>query len=1454
MRHLRRKQQRKARNASKTQTKSNLKLESLEHRLLLSAATDYLRITEIMYNPPGQSDDLQFIELQNISDTETLQLQGVKFTRGISYTFPNHSLGPKGFVLVVKNPTAFEVEYGAGLPVINPVTGFGNVLDDDGERLEIKDAGGVDILDFRYNYDENLEVYDEWYPITDGDGFTLTIVDATADTDEWDNRKGWRPSSKEGGTPGAVDFVERKVVINEILTHTDGVLGDWIELFNETSNPVSIGGWYLSDNPNNLTKYQIPAGTEIPENGYVVFNSIEHFGNTGDPDKDFGLSEFGETVHLTEVNDQGEIEGFFEEKIFGASEREVSFGRFEKSVGTFGFVAMKENTPNMSNSDPKVDPVVISEIMYNPASDNSYHEYMKLTNITGLPALLEREVTFLDQDGKKLKTESVPWKFTDGIDYTFPAGTTIPAYGSVIVASNKSAFTSYYGSLPSGVLLLGPFTSGKLSNQGEGVEISIPNDETPPGMAEVQYIVKDRVRYDDNAPWPTEPDGGGQALVRIDDNKYANDPINWKAGNPLNWAPIISTFTDSPDPVIFGEEDLTLTADVSDSGDVITRVEFYHDSDGDSSLDPVKDTLLKADTNGADGWSWTGSTASFDIGNNRYFVRARDDDGVWSRVSATIGRVNSPPTIGSLDDDPDPVSQSSTLTLTASNVADTDGTIAFVEFYRDSNTNEQFDEGVDAILGTDNDGGDGWSWSNTPSIFSFPLGLNRYFARARDGDGAWSNVVETTGSIEPPNTPPTIGSLIDSPDPVLLGATLTLTANNVNDTDGNVVAVAFFRDANGNAILDPTLDQLLDFDINGADGWSITKSTAAYPSGINTYFAQARDDKNDWSNVVSTTGEVESPNVSPVVASLSDNPDPIIEGHTLTLTAAGVNDEDGTIASVEFYHDSNGNGALDIGIDDGFDDLLGVGTKVGDDWVWSGSTAGYEVGEHRFFARAQDNKDEWSNTVDTTTQVDSSNVAPTVGSLSDNPDPVVAGNDMTLTANGAADTDGTITTVEFYRDGGNGVFEPGTDELLGTDTNGADGWNWTVTTTELLLGESTYFTRVQDDLGVWSDSVSTTNTVEPFSIMAGQADSMTVAYIDASGSEVAVKFKNVEAKLYFEGVGLTTQVNGSTTIIVGATELDLVEMTQTSAGASLTLTVKNGQADLGGITGGSLDKLTGKYIDLEGDINLTGYLGAVTLNDIEGDVTVTTQQASPKGFSLKADRVKSGAIFDLNDTVKKFQVIRFTEGSLLANHVNKVTTKEGVFGADVIARNGDILNVSAVDDITGQLNASNMIKKVVTKAGNFTGVARAGNTIGTIQAMNLNGAIISAGETVKKVNIKNNISLSYILGGYDIGSDGLFGTGDILGSGSVLAVTAKGTFDQSYVAAGVLPSTPDTDFLLGVGVPEDFGEIGKVSFGIVDPISSDDFGIFAATNIKSVKVKDGPSETESQFIVEDMNG
>ena len=73
-------------------------------------------------------------------------------------------------------------------------------------------------------------------------------------------------------TPGESNFLPLNTIwINEILTHTDPPLEDAIELYNPTTNAISIGGWYLSDSPEDWKKYRIADGTKIQPLGYYVF-------------------------------------------------------------------------------------------------------------------------------------------------------------------------------------------------------------------------------------------------------------------------------------------------------------------------------------------------------------------------------------------------------------------------------------------------------------------------------------------------------------------------------------------------------------------------------------------------------------------------------------------------------------------------------------------------------------------------------------------------------------------------------------------------------------------------------------------------------------------------------------------------------------------------------------------------------------------------------------------------------------------------------------------------------------------------------------------------------------------------------------------------------------------------------------------------------------------------------
>ncbi|NIP92776.1 MAG: lamin tail domain-containing protein, partial [Akkermansiaceae bacterium] len=77
---------------------------------------DYLRITEVMYNPPD-GKDAEFIELRNISDSTTLNLTGVRLTEGVTFTFPPFSLGPGEHIVVINNLGMFRVVHGDGIKV-----------------------------------------------------------------------------------------------------------------------------------------------------------------------------------------------------------------------------------------------------------------------------------------------------------------------------------------------------------------------------------------------------------------------------------------------------------------------------------------------------------------------------------------------------------------------------------------------------------------------------------------------------------------------------------------------------------------------------------------------------------------------------------------------------------------------------------------------------------------------------------------------------------------------------------------------------------------------------------------------------------------------------------------------------------------------------------------------------------------------------------------------------------------------------------------------------------------------------------------------------------------------------------------------------------------------------------------------------------------------------------------
>ncbi|MCX5685291.1 MAG: lamin tail domain-containing protein, partial [Planctomycetota bacterium] len=324
--------------------------------------------------------------------------------------------------------------------------------------------------------------------------------------------------------------------------------GDWIELKNPTGAGINIGGWYLSDNAITLMKYRIADNTWIQANGYAVFYEGTNFANVSDPGclQAFALSELGEAVYLTSSPAAGVLGGYREDETFDASDKGYGNGdvqgvalvRYIKSTGGKDFVFATARTPGAANTAPLVGPMVINEIMYNPAnSASSRDEYIELYNITNQAVLLYDPLN-----------PANTWKFTDGIDFAFPTGATLAAHAyALVVGIDPALFRSRHPDVPLSTTIYGPYT-GVLSDAGETVELSRPGEPEPAPSTVVPYYRVDRVTYGISGPWSTRADGRGSSLERLLATNYGNDSANWAASTNFGTPGRANVFLDTTAP------------------------------------------------------------------------------------------------------------------------------------------------------------------------------------------------------------------------------------------------------------------------------------------------------------------------------------------------------------------------------------------------------------------------------------------------------------------------------------------------------------------------------------------------------------------------------------------------------------------------------------------------------------------------------------------------------------------------------------------------------------------------------------------------------------------------------------------------------------------------------------------------------------------------------------------
>lgn len=165
-----------------------------------SLAQLHLVISELMYHPTG-SGLAEFIELLNISDSVTLNLENVRFTQGVEFDFTGSAitaLPPGGRVLVVRDLAAFEAVYGTDRPVAGAFAN-GTALSNGGETLKLEDAANDTIREFAYGDAAP-------WPAADGSGHSLVLIAPETNPDHA-MAVDWRTSVLPGGSPGGSDLL-----------------------------------------------------------------------------------------------------------------------------------------------------------------------------------------------------------------------------------------------------------------------------------------------------------------------------------------------------------------------------------------------------------------------------------------------------------------------------------------------------------------------------------------------------------------------------------------------------------------------------------------------------------------------------------------------------------------------------------------------------------------------------------------------------------------------------------------------------------------------------------------------------------------------------------------------------------------------------------------------------------------------------------------------------------------------------------------------------------------------------------------------------------------------------------------------------------------------------------------------------------------------------------------------
>jgi len=175
----------------------------------------------------------------------------------------------------------------------------------------------------------------------------------------------------------------QEVFINEFLasnstTNTDpdfNEYSDWLEIYNLKKSSINLGGYYLTDNLSNATKWKIPADVTIEPFGFIVFWTDGKNDSLNGYHTNFKLTQSGEEIGLFDPS------GNLVDSVSYTSQiSDISNGR--KPDGSADWFFFEQPTPGSANNSA---PFLVAPAPDFSLSEGFYTEEQRLTLSTNNP-------------------------------------------------------------------------------------------------------------------------------------------------------------------------------------------------------------------------------------------------------------------------------------------------------------------------------------------------------------------------------------------------------------------------------------------------------------------------------------------------------------------------------------------------------------------------------------------------------------------------------------------------------------------------------------------------------------------------------------------------------------------------------------------------------------------------------------------------------------------------------------------------------------------------------------------------------------------------------------------------------------------------------------------------------------------------------------------------------------